>query len=383
MPAVLRSLRRALAAGTACALLAASAVTTAYAAVHTDPRPERTWMVDGPVYASAVVGDTVYLGGRFAHAVSASGQRLPRAGLAAFTISTGELTAWSPSADGTVWALETDGTTVWAGGEFTRIDDVPRERLARIDAATGALDPRFDVGVDDTVRALELDHGMLYVGGLFTRVGTRAQAHLAKVNATSGAVPRGFAPRVDVNVRAIVAPPSGVGNDVYVAGNFRGVNGAIRGRAALVSGATGAVKPLAFSNPVSATVRALDISPDGSLLYAAVGGSYNSAVAWSTATGRQVFRHEVVGDVHDVRYHDGTLWMGFAQGALDDPDARVRALDAVTGVPEAGFAPSTDSEWGVRTIAVSDGGVVIGGNFTRVAGEVHRYVAFFSADLTP
>ncbi|NHA67206.1 ligand-binding sensor domain-containing protein [Phycicoccus flavus] len=380
MPRIHRSVRRALVAAAVCAL-SVPALPPAGAAVHTDPRPERTWMVDGPVYASTAVGDTVYLGGRSAHAVSPTGALLPRSGLAAFRVSTGEPVAWSPRADGTVWALETDGRSIWAGGEFTAVDGVPRGRLARLDATTGALDRRFDVGVDDTVRALELDHGLLYVGGLFTTVGTRAQAHLAKVNATSGAVPGGFTPTVDVNVRAVVAPPNGTGNDVYIAGNFRGVNGEVRARAALVSGATGTVKPLRFSGPVDATVRALDISPDGSLLYAGVGGGYDSALAWSTATGRLVFRHEVTGDVHTVRYHDGTLWMGFAGGATDDPDSRVRALDAGTGAVERGFAPSTNSDWGVRTIAVTDRGVVIGGNFTRVAGQVHRFLAVFAADL--
>ncbi len=130
-------------------------------------------------------------------------------------------------------------------------------------------------------------------------------------------------------------------------------------------------------------MRALDINDDGSLLYGGVGGSYNCAVAWSTSTGKQVFGHQVVGDVHALRYHDGTLWMGFAEGALDDPTARVRAVDALNGEPGPDFAPRVNSLWGVRTIAATDAGVVIAGNFTRVATEVHRHLAFFGGDLAP
>ncbi len=381
MPVSSRALARATAATAATALLSTAWAAPTHAAIDTDAQPEATWMVDGPVYASVTIGDTVYLGGRFSHATSTDGDSLPRNGLAAFSISTGKPTGWKPGTNGTVWALETDGTSIWAGGEFTKVNGTARERLARLTASTGDLDAKFDVGVDDTVRALELDHGMLFVGGLFSKIGKWKQAHLAKVNATSGAIPRGFDPVVDTNVRAIVAPPSGVGNDVYVAGNFRKVNGTQRSRVALVNGANGSLKPLTFAKPEKATVRALDISDDGSLLYGGVGGSTNSAIAWSTTTGKQVFRHQVVGDVHAVQYHDGTLWMGFAEGALDDPTARVRAVDASNGAPEPDFAPRVNSLWGVRTIAATDAGVVVAGNFTRVAQEVHRYVAFFRSDL--
>ena len=356
-------------------------VSPAQAVVDVDASPEATWQVDGPVYASVVIGDTVYLGGRFNHATSTDGDSRPRAGLAAFSVTSGKPLAWNPSTNGVVWALETDGSSIWAGGEFTKVSGRSADRLVRVSATTGAVDTRFGAGVNDTVRALELRNGMLYIGGVFTQVNTWKQAHLAKVNATSGAVPRGFNPEVDVNVRAIVVPPVGNGNDVYIAGNFRKVNKVSRSRVALINGANGNLKPLTFAKPEKATVRALDISPDGKLLYGGIGGSYNSAVAWSTTTGARVFRHQVVGDVHALTYHQGTLWIGFAEGALDDPTARVRALDAYNGTPEPGFAPRVNSLWGVRTIAASASGLVISGNFTRVAGAVHRYLAFFGADL--
>lgn len=381
-----RATPRALPLLTAAALLTGAAgwAAPSHATIRTDDRPEATWMVDGPVYASTVVGDTVYLGGRFNHAVSSTGEAQPRNGLAAFSISTGRPTSWNPGTNGTVWALESDGGTVWAGGDFTRIGGKDTERLARLSASSGAVDTRFRVGVNNTVRSLEHDGGMLYVGGLFTGTeGCRGHknngGHLIKVNGTSGAVAHGFDPVVDTNVRAIVAPPTG--SSLYIAGNFRKVNGEARSRVAVINGGSGKLGSLSFAKPEKATVRALDLSPDGTLLYAGIGGSYNSAVAWSTSTGKQLWRHQVVGDVHTVKYLAGSLWMGFAEGALDDPTARLRALDAFNGSPEPGFAPKLNSLWGVRTVAATERGVVAAGNFTRVAGEVHRFLAFFAPDL--
>lgn len=370
-----RSIRRALSA-LPLALVATALTGTAHAAVSVDDTPTESWQVNGPVYASTVIGDTVYVGGRFTKIVSSTGETKDRAHLAAFSISTGKPLPWSPQADGVVWALETNGsTTVWAGGEFTKVDGREHERLVRVNAKTGEVDRRFDVGVNGTVRAVELSRGMLFVGGGFTKVGKDCQKYLTKVNATSGAVPHGFSPKVEDMVRAIVAPESASGFDVYIAGNFFSYNGVAQRKVALINGANGKLAPLTFEKP--ATTRGLDISPDGSVLYGAIGGDVNSAVAWSTTTGARVWRYKVVGDVHTVAYHDGTVWAGFAEGTTLDPKARLQALDAATGVVDPTFAPTFNSLWGVRTIAATDRGVVAAGNFWKIDGKSQQYLAFF------
>ncbi len=340
-----------------------------------DDTPEVSWQVNGPIYASAVIGDTVYVGGRFTGIISTSGETQSRPHLAAFSLATGKPLAWNPGANDTVWALEAEGDTVWAGGEFTAVGDRSEKRLVKINARSGAVDKKFDVELDNTVRALEVNHGMLYVGGLFKNVNGRCQPYLTKVAATSGAVPGGFRPKLEDMVRAIVAPPSGSGNDVYVAGNFIEYDGVAQPKVALINGANGRLKPFKVEKP--ATTRALDLSPDGKVLYGGIGGDINSAVAWSTETGARIWRHKVVGDVHDVTLHQDTLWIGFAEGALDTKAARVQALDAATGVADPAFSPAVNSLWGVRTIVATDGGVVVGGNFSRMGGQPQKYLAFF------
>lgn len=368
-----RAVRRAL-----CALpltLVATATALPARAAVVDDTPAVSWQVNGPVYATAVVGDTVYVGGRFTEIVSSTGDTKPRGRLAAFSISTGKPLDWNPKADGVVWALEATSSAVWAGGEFTSVDGRKADHIVRLAAKNGEVDKRFDAGVNNTVRALKIGNGMLYVGGTFTKVGKLCQKYLTKMNPVSGAVPKGFDPRLEDMVRDIAVPPAGHGNDVYVAGNFYQVNGKDQRKIALINGANGDLKPIAFEKP--ATTRALDISPDGSVLFGGIGGDINSAVAWSTETGKRLWRHRVVGDVHEVTYYQGTVWTGFAEGALDNAKARVQVLDATTGEADPAFAPAVNSLWGVRTIAVSGAGVVVAGNFWKVNGAPQKYLAIF------
>ncbi len=71
-----RAVRRAL-----CALpltLVATATALPARAAVVDDTPAVSWQVNGPVYATAVVGDTVYVGGRFTEIVSSTGDTKPR-----------------------------------------------------------------------------------------------------------------------------------------------------------------------------------------------------------------------------------------------------------------------------------------------------------------
>jgi len=81
------------------------------------------------VAALAVSGSTVYVGGLF---TSIGGQ--DRSSLAALSASTGLATAWNPWAAGSypsVYALAVSGSTVCVGGDYTYIDGRARQSLAR------------------------------------------------------------------------------------------------------------------------------------------------------------------------------------------------------------------------------------------------------------
>ncbi len=83
---------------------------------------------DGNVQAVRLLGGVVYAGGHFATMAGAT-----RHHAAAFDPASGALLAWAPvfnSALG-VWALLPAGGALWAGGDFTKVNQVSQPHVAR------------------------------------------------------------------------------------------------------------------------------------------------------------------------------------------------------------------------------------------------------------
>ena len=125
-------------------VLTVSAVVLAPAAEAADPvfsqQPTIAWTpTSGIVYAVTITGNTVVVGGSFTQLRNAAtGQVVTRNRLAAFDKHTGALLpTFANGANGTVQALESDGTRVYAGGAFTSIGGLNRNRVAALDAGTG------------------------------------------------------------------------------------------------------------------------------------------------------------------------------------------------------------------------------------------------------
>ncbi|MFE5790791.1 LamG-like jellyroll fold domain-containing protein [Rhodococcus erythropolis] len=196
------------------------------ATVSADALP--TVQVDGVVWAQIVVGNTVYVTGKFANARpagAAPGTNLvPRSNALAYNIDTGELLPWAPALNGQGRALEAsaDGKTVFIGGDFTNVSGVNRYRLAAVDPVTGAPLPKMTAALDAGVRALEVRGDTLYVGGIFNTVGGQARQRLAAFNTATGTV-LPWAPKANAEVMAITAPPNS--NKVVVGGRFTTLNG--------------------------------------------------------------------------------------------------------------------------------------------------------------
>jgi trimeric autotransporter adhesin len=200
-------------------------------------RVSSTYQTNGRVAAILTVGDIVYIGGDFTSVrpagAAALTQETPRARLAAFKISTGELLPWNPGADKSVYALAAspDGQTVYVGGSFTQIAGVTRKHVAAVTAAVtadGGVATSFVANTDSNVRAL----------------------------AVSGSPVSG-------------CPP--LGCRVYLGGNFTAVNGVPRSRVAAVDPVTGTVNPV-WAPSANNTVRTITLSPDGTSVY--IGGDF-------------------------------------------------------------------------------------------------------------
>ncbi|MEM9467330.1 MAG: hypothetical protein AAGA90_18290, partial [Actinomycetota bacterium] len=185
--------------------------------------PVDGWSTNGFVYAVAVVGDTVYVGGDFSTAVGPDGTSVSRANVAAFDLATNGLLPFVADTDADVLALEADATTVWIGGDFSTVNGTARARLAAVDGATGAVVAGYSADTNDSVHSLEVVGTSLYAGGEYTTIGGVARNRIAKVDGATGALDAAFTANASHIVRAIAADPTG--NPVYLGGDFTQLNG--------------------------------------------------------------------------------------------------------------------------------------------------------------
>lgn len=376
--------------GTVVALLCATLMmvmpaspASADAQVFVDSTPSPSWQVDGTVYTTLIVGDTVFVGGEFSNAVSPTGQLVARKNLAAFSMATGALiTTWKADAGNVVRGLVSDGTSLWVAGNFLKLGGLNRSRLAKVDVASGVVDPAFAPTFDNSIRAIALDNGSIYAGGQFLNVNGVAKNRIAKLNATTGSLVTSFTTSASSAVYAVKASP--VSDAVYLAGNFGTVNSVTRNGVAAVTKSTGAITGPAFASSAKPTFG-LDVSPDGTQLFGAGGGPTNAAAAWNTATGTRTWRVVADGDIQVIKYFGGTAYFGFHDGYQLDPHVHVMAVDAKTGAIDTSFWPSVIGFWGLWALDITDEGMAIGGDFTTVAGIPAQGWARFprSGDLPP
>ncbi|WP_386070547.1 Ig-like domain repeat protein [Tahibacter sp. UC22_41] len=226
----------------------------------------------------------VYVGG-FLTAVDG----VARSRLAKLDGATGALDpAWNPAPNNSVSSLAVDPVSgaVFAGGAFSTIGSpsVARLGLAKIDGAgSGAIDATWTPAAKafSSVNAMVLSStGALYVGGTFTTITSAGSStattrnYLARIDATSGVLDAAWDPSAGASVSALALDAAT--GDVYAAGNFTtiGVPAVSRQRLAkLAGGGIGAVDA-AFSPAASSSVYALALDPAANALY--VGGAFTT-----------------------------------------------------------------------------------------------------------
>src|SRR5829696_7425329 len=127
--------------GTAGASVAHSTVVSANPANFT-PNVEADANVSKPaVHALEQAGGTVYAGGDFRTVTNSSRTTTyQRNNLMAFSATTGAMNNLSPVLNGTVWAIEVSGPSLFVGGDFTTVNGVARRGLVKLDSTTGQVD---------------------------------------------------------------------------------------------------------------------------------------------------------------------------------------------------------------------------------------------------
>ncbi|MGI5239938.1 hypothetical protein [Dactylosporangium sp. CA-139066] len=363
-----------------CAVPAAAVVVSGTAS----PAPS----FDGPVYAVAYRGSTVYVGGAFTAAV-VGGHRVPRLRLAAFDAGTGNLLSWAPSADATVRALAVADDTVYAAGDFGTVGGAARQRLAALDAGSGTV-TGFQHRIAGQPATLATGHGRLYLGGRFTAVDGAARANLAAFTLADGTLDTGWTPGTDDTVAGLAVTTT----RVYAGGGFHRVNGTPALRLAALDPATGAAERGFRPNPPAVVlgVAATDgPDPAPSFVAVAMGGQGGRAAAY-TPSGALSWQRVFDGDVQAVTVLDGITYLGGhfdaactttrnkARGICTDGSAvRVKLAAVGPSGQLTDWAPQANGIVGVRALAAGPvtGTVTAGGEFTTIGGIVQKRVAVF------
>ena len=196
--------------------------------VTSDPIP--TVQIDnGYVWAQTTIGSTVYAVGKFDNArepKAKPGTALTaRSNVLAYDINTGALLPFAPKVNGVIKAVAAspDGSRIYIGGTFNKVNGKDRWNIAAIDARTGELVPGFIPSIGGSgVYALATSGTSVYAGGLFSQANGVARKNLSAFNTVNGAL-LPWAPKTDLQVDAMVMDPAG--KDTIIGGRFSQLNG--------------------------------------------------------------------------------------------------------------------------------------------------------------
>ena len=387
---------------------------------------------NGSVQTLLVSGSTVYIGGIFSDVGGT-----PRSRAAAIDVS-GALLPWDPRASGVVSALAVAGNTVYAGGSFTATDAVARSHLAALDA-NGALLP-WNPALDPNafVNALLISGSTVYVGGSFTTIGGSGHPYLAAVG-TNGVVVESFNPaagstlnnvlslaasgnmlyvggfftehlatyfKVDApgnagqrvawnpGINGVVSALAMEGVSLYVGGSYTSINGISRQHLALLNTALDPLRPVLLAWEVRANDAVNRLVPGSGQVYAA--GFFTALDNGSTGS--------------QPRNHFGTMTGGagipswpaqpdlFVQSMATSADAvyvagnftsiggiarKGLAAISMNGVLDGNFHPEvTGPSASTSAIAVANGKIYVGGEFTSIGGKPRGCFATLNPDGT-
>lgn len=237
-------------------------------------------------------------------------------------------------------ALQVDGK-ILVGGDFTMIGDVPRAGIGRLNT-DGSVDGSFDPGMEGAgLHTLVVQpDGKILVGGFFTQLAGQACTNIGRLN-PAGSLDASFHPTTDNGVNRFVVQADG---SILVGGSFSTLGGTNRNHLGRL-----------YSD-----------------------GRLDKTLDANAATVRS---HRLLGICNQP---DGKIVICGDFITLDD---QLRIMLARLN-PDGSVDPSFDSPFrgednpiGVHAVLVQeDGKLVVGGLFSRVAGQSLRGICRLNGD---
>jgi hypothetical protein len=236
-----------------------------------------------------------------------------------------------PVPDGSVYAFEKDGNTIYIGGFFTEVDAVAHVGLARFDAVTGVTDS-WNPAVDNNgVTCLAIAAGKLIAGGSFLEI--NGQSRL------------------------------GIGMFDLASGNLE-----------------------SWSDTANFMSWRMGIGADSNLFYYGhlVNGFMTRIVCVNASTGTFTSWQSdslINGNTNAILVSDGYVYVGgqFTFSAPSQYDNLCR-FDQITGALDTSWHPyPIVNNFGVTAIVKTNDQVFVGGDFNTIAGQSREGVAAFDA----
>ena len=324
------------------------------------------------VYAVAVAGNEVYVGGSFTQVGGIKVNNIARwNGSTWATLGTGT----NEGVAGIVQAIAINGTDVYVGGSFAGAGGVPASCIARWDgSAWHSLGSGVSLGMFSTaVQAIAIAGTDVYVGGRFANAGGVLASNVARWNGSSwsslGTGISGSASGAPATVYAL----AWMGSTLYVGGAFTQAGGlGANNLAAWGSSGWNTVGNGVASTVGAASVQALAVT--GSELY--VGGKFDlagsvpatSIARWNGSSWRSLSApnaNGVVGTVTALAVSGTDVYVG---GIFDQAGSTyVNNLAKWDGSNWTALGTGTNGQ--VSGLAMSNAGLYAVGSFTAVGDE--------------
>jgi len=344
-----------------------------------------TGFLGGYVAAIATVGNSIYVGGNFNQYRGAVVGKLAKIDATTCAIDPIFIGGGGFGAQlgETVYALAISGSSLYVVGDISTYRGAPIPRMAKLDLTTGAADPAFNPTPqpDAPSEAIVVSGTSVYIGGGFTHVGGVATPYLAKLDAATGAVDTVFAgaPGPDSFVYSLAI----AANQLYVGGSFTHFAGTQTALARV--DATNGVLDTAFTQSVANVSQVSSLLVSGNSLY--VGMMFPGAtpalekIDTNTGTTDATFGAGAGFNlgVQSLLLVNSSLYVGGAFTTYRGASANNLAkLDPTSGALDTTFTQPTGGNDAVYALAAAGSQVIAGGAFSTYRGAPANNIAKFS-----